>query len=68
VKVYVCDDHDHFWPVGVASVVLADGEDEARKLLDAALVARGLRPHEDKPYTLAPIERRGAYILNDGDH
>ncbi len=68
--VFVCTDHDLHYPVGCASVVIADGEDEARALLDAELVKRGLKPSAREPYTLKqlPNNRPLAVILNDGDY
>jgi len=38
MKIFVCTDHDQFYPVGVASVVvIARNEVEATLLLDAEL-------------------------------
>jgi hypothetical protein len=69
LKVYVCTDHDYFWPLGTASVVLAVDEEEARRMLDDRLQARRLKPHEGKPYTLREITGQpGAYILCDGNY
>ena len=68
--VYTCTDHDYHWPVGVASIVVAPNEEEARKLLDAELVEGGLRPYEDKSYTLIPLSvmTAQAVILLDGNY
>lgn len=70
MNVFVCTDHDLHYPVGCASVVVADGEDQARELLDAELVRRGLRPHAVEPYTLKqlPAGRALAVVLCDGDY
>lgn len=70
MKLYVCNDHDGFWPVGVASVVLAESEDQARELLDAELQKRGLRSHIDEPYTLeqVPQTKPKALVLCDGNY
>ncbi len=65
---YFCTDHDGHDPVGVAAVIVARHPDEARALLDAALMARGLRPHADAPYTLHEtyFDRPGAVVLLHG--
>lgn len=69
MPVFVCDDHDYHFPVGVASVVRADDESAARVLLDAELLSRGLRPSGTSPYTLKRLpEHPIAVILRDGDY
>jgi hypothetical protein len=68
LHVYVCTDHDYHFPVGVASVVIARNQVDARGLLDAQLEARGLNPN--KPYTLVEIGQDGpvAVVLCDGNY
>lgn len=68
MNIYTCTDHEGHYPVGVASVVVANSEDEARKLLEAELAAHGLKNQE--PFTLRriQIERPQAFVLNDGDY
>lgn len=67
MKTYTCIDFDGRWPVGVAAVIKADSEDEARALLNAELVAKNLSPlKEDAKIKL--LRKRGAYILRDGDY
>ena len=70
MPVFVCTDHDQHWPVGGASIVVADTESEARKLLDAELVSDGLKPHAQEPYTLVAVDlaRHHATILCDGNY
>lgn len=70
MHVFVCTDHDLHWPVGCASVVIAGGEDEARVLLDAALIDCGLKPSEQKPYTLRQLgtDEPIAVVLLDGEY
>lgn len=70
LRVYVCTDHDGHWPVGVASVVVAADEVQARDLLDAELRKERLEPHDREPYTLCAIdlEQPSAHILNNGDY
>jgi hypothetical protein len=55
MNVYTCNDHDAVWPVGCASVVIAETEKEARELLDKALVDDGLAPHKKHPYSLDEV-------------
>ncbi len=68
MKVFVSTDHDGHWPVGVASVVVAADETEARRLLDAELRRDGLKP--DEPYTLREVDTgvARAEILCDGNY
>ncbi len=69
MKVYTCTDHDGFYPVPRASVVVAEDEAEARRLLDAALKEWGLKPHADEPYTLRELPHTpAAHVLSDGDY
>jgi len=67
MMVFTCTDHDGHWPVGVASVVIAVSEDQARKLLDAELTRRGLRPGGYTLERMSLIEPR-AVVLCDGDY
>lgn len=69
LKIYVCTDHDYFYPVGVASIVITHNEQEARNLLDRELIVTGLKPFYDKSYTLKEIEMvPNAIVLADGDY
>lgn len=67
MKIFTCTDHDQFYPVGGASVVLAKNKSAARLLLNAALKKRGLKVTE---YHLVEIDASfaDAYILADGDY
>ena len=70
MEVWTCDDHDGFYPVGTASVVVASTEDEARALLDAQLVAEGLESSVQAPYTLErlPLSSPRAVVIQNGDY
>jgi hypothetical protein len=70
MKLFICTDHDDHWPVGVASVVVAATEGEARALLDQELVSRGLRPHDRKAYTLREVDlsSQRAIVMCDGSY
>lgn len=69
MNVYTCTDHDNLY-VGGASVIVAESEDEARRLLDAELRSRRLKDHAASPYTLELIEAGTprAIVLRDGDY
>ncbi len=68
MRLYTCTDHQCHWPVGVASIVLATDEDEARKLLYTALEKCGLTKHE--AFTLEEVDMNipSAYVLRDGEY
>lgn len=68
LKVFTCTDHDHRYPVGVCSIVVASDEAEAREQLDIALVLNGLDPR--RPYTLQEVKTtvRSAQVLLTGDY
>lgn len=70
MKIYVCTDHDGHWPVGVASVIVAEDEAQAQALLDAALIEHGLRTSEKYPYTFQELDVSAphAQVLLDGDY
>lgn len=67
MKLFTCTDHDSIWPVGVASIVLAESEDNARELLTAELCERSLG---NKPFTLqeVAIDKPQAIVLKDGNY
>ena len=70
MKVFTCDDHDFFWPVGVASVIVAKDRREAKKLLDQRLKEKGLKTFEGRKYTLVEMsmDKAEAKIICDGDY
>lgn len=69
MKVFTCKDHDTFYPVGGASVIIANDWNEAVSLLDAALIKEGLKPRAERPYTLQELpESPVAVVLNDGEY
>lgn len=69
MKVFTCNDHNGYWPVGTASVIVAEDKDVATRLLDVALKDKKLKPSELEAYTLVELDTRnpGAFILNDGN-
>lgn len=70
MRLFTCTDHDLHYPVGCASIVIADNEAHAIELLDAALIGKGLKPFSQEPYTLIEIDlsKPQAVILRDGDY
>lgn len=68
MNVYTCIDHEGHWPVGAASVVIADNEEQARELLIAELATHGLR--QTKPFTLKMLglDVPKCIVLVDGDY
>lgn len=68
MKIYTCVDHPGHW-VGVASVVVAPNEDEARRLLIDELYTHGLA-QGPKPFTLREIniKKPKAFVLQNGDY
>jgi len=67
LRLWTCTDHATHYPVGGASVVVAETEEAARELLRAALSADGLDP-DDEPFTLREVslERPAAVVLCNG--
>lgn len=70
MRVFTCTNHPQHYPVGCASVVVAETEEEARTLLDARLIERGLVPSTEHPYTLQELETGtpSAVMLCDGNY
>lgn len=69
-KVFICQDHDSFYPTGVASVIIAANIGQAKRLLNNELIRIGLKPFNKKPYTLQELNlsKSEAYIINDGNY
>lgn len=67
MRLYTSVNHDGHYAVPVASIVLAPNEIIARKILGAALVARGLSGED---FTLKEVATHTsqAVILSDGDY
>jgi len=67
-RLWISTNHGGFWPVGVASIVMANSEEEARKLMDRTLHEAGLLP--EKGYTLLElnISMPFARVLCNGDY
>jgi hypothetical protein len=65
MKVFTCVDHAGYW-VGVASVIVAPSEEEARRLLSIELRTHGLRGNQ--PFTLQPLDltEPKAFVLIKG--
>lgn len=70
MRVFTCIDHDSHWPVGCSSVIAANDETEATRLLDDELKKCGLRTSAAAPYTLIELslDAPKAVVLNDGEY
>lgn len=68
MKVFICIDHETFWPVGGVSVVVAHDEARAREILGQALRDKNL--YAQKPFTLQELDTKyeHAEVLNDGEY
>lgn len=64
MKCYTCE-VDGVW-LGAVVVVFAEDEEQATRLIDAALVDARLQPQA--PYQLHELDQRGAYVLWNGDY
>ena len=67
MKVYTCIDHNTHYPVGGASIVIAEDKKRAKQLLNKELKEHGLEPND---YSLQEIDISIAHaiVLNDGDY
>ena len=69
MRIFTCTNHDGHYPVGVASVVIAETEDKAYEQLDKALIEAGLKPYDKEEYQINEVEMKPqAIILNDGNY
>jgi hypothetical protein len=68
MRVWTCRDHDGHWPVGTASVIVAESEEQAQDLLKAELRAQELNPEE--PFTLQELNTATpcVRVLRDGEY
>lgn len=69
-RIYSCTDFRGYWPVGVASVIVAMDKKEAKQLLMRQLRDAGIPKEGDGNYTLTEIDiqNKGVVILNDGKY
>lgn len=69
MKVFICKSHDGHCLDG-QSIIVADTIDEAKLLLDEALVEAGLKPSNDRPYELEAVDLSQSHviILNNGEY
>ena len=67
MKLFTCNDHKGYWPVGTASVIIAESQGEAHALLYDDLSRKGLK---DNDFTLTEIDlnNRQVIVLQDGDY
>lgn len=69
MRIWCCTDHETHWPVGGASIVVAETEADARRLLTEALAREGLKQLPDE-MTLREIDTSTAHavVLANGDY
>ncbi|SEP57090.1 hypothetical protein SAMN05216232_0193 [Virgibacillus subterraneus] len=68
MKVFVCNDHEGWWPVGSASVVIAENEQQAFYMLQEKLKTDyGIN---DSEFTLKEVDisQSQTIVLNYGDY
>ena len=67
MKVWTCDDHAGFYPVGAASVIEAATEEEARLILRKALETKGL---DGTGFTIELLDTSsaGVTVICDGNY
>lgn len=67
MQVFVCTDHKGHYPVGTASVVIAENERQAYRLLETGLQQVGLA---DEAFTLKQVDitTPKAIVLCDGNY
>ena len=70
LKLFTCLDHDTHWPIGGASIIIAEDKRQARRLLDEALDQKDLKTFQQDPYTLKQVrmDKAIAIILRDGEY
>ncbi len=69
MNVYTCNDHEGHWPVGACSMIVAEDEKQARRLLLQELLEHGIQQGE-KPFTLRKMNvvSPRAYVLLEGEY
>lgn len=69
MKVYTCVDHEGMW-VGVASIVVAEDEKHAKRLLNKELKTYNLKSWKEHPYHLVLVntDESKAVVLQNGDY
>jgi len=66
-RVYTCTNFRGYWPVGVASIIIASNKQEAEELLLSQLSALSIKvEHDDFNITEIDIQSKGVFVLVDG--
>lgn len=67
MKVFTCNDHEGYWPVPTASVIIAENEKEARDMLHEQLLEKGLNKED---FTLVEVNTsiKQVITLSDGEY
>jgi hypothetical protein len=62
LKIYICTVHKDE-PSNVGSVVVAENEEEAHLLMDAALAAKFTTSLDPQPYTLLEVDLQNPHVM-----
>lgn len=67
MKVFVCNDHDGYWPVPTASVIVAKDEEDAKVMLRKELESKSLNT---ELFTLKELDvtKEQVEMLSDGNY
>lgn len=69
LRVWTCTTFEGHHPVGTSAVIVADDKEEARRLLNSALICAYLPPLLDKDELVElDLEKAHAVVLQDGDY
>jgi hypothetical protein len=68
MRVYYSDDHEGYWPVGAASVIVAHDILEAAELLEAQLTEMGMNNPKDFSLEELDLNEIGVTVLADGNY
>lgn len=70
MKVFTSNDFKGYWPVGSAAVIVAENEEQARRMLNAVFMVQGPKQYPDHRYTLVEIDTTcyQVSILCDGNY
>lgn len=68
MRVFVCKDHEGLWPVPTASVVVAENEEQAFRMLREEL--KNEHGIDDDSFTLKEINtgEKSVTVLSNGDY
>lgn len=68
MKIFTCNDHEGHYPVGVASIIVADHEKEARLMLIEKLADIGIKADNDFSLVELDVSKKQVSVLCDGNY